>query len=121
MMEFTFFAIWECNGVDTCSCDYIKVVDGDGTTLMDKRCGFSSNPESSSDFFLPPTIMTNTNLVNIHFITDDTLTHSGWSVSWEAIQPGELKGVPKLPLYIGPFQGIVKFSNAYFLQLSLDA
>ena len=85
-LTFTRFAVWKCD--DACSCDYLKITDGDGTTLMDKSCGYSSTSPSSSNYFLPPIVMTNTNVVKIFFRTDGSYTKSGWSLTWGAVTPG---------------------------------
>ena len=84
-LEFTSFAVWVC---DNCACDYVKVTDGDGKILMDKSCGDSSTSPSSSDYFQPPVIVTNTNTVEISFHTDGSNTKPGWSLSWVAVTPG---------------------------------
>ena len=87
-MEFTQFAVYVSGTVDDCTGDHVKITDGDGTTLMDKSCGDSSSSPSSSDYFLPPILMTNTNAVKIFFRTDGSNTKSGWSLSWGAVTPG---------------------------------
>ena len=93
-LEFTSFAVWDCGDVTTCSCDFVKITDGDGTTLMDNSCGYSSVTPSSSVYFLPPIITTVSNRVEIFFHTDaiGTMTGwatTGWSLSWSAVTPGE--------------------------------
>ena len=50
------------------------IEDGDGTTLMGKKCGD----------ILPADIVSKSNVVQLHFSTDDTETKSGWSVDWTA-------------------------------------
>ena len=92
-LEFTHFAVWACD-ITTCPCDFIKITDGDGTTLMDNSCGYSSVTPSSSVYFLPPIITTVSNRVEIFFHTDaiGTMTGwatTGWSLSWSAVTPGE--------------------------------
>ena len=87
-LEFTSFAVVICGDMNTCSCHFVKITDGDGTTLMDKSCGDSSSSPSSSDHFLPPIVTTNTNAVEIFFRTDGSNTKSGWSLSWAAVMPG---------------------------------
>ena len=83
-MEFTNFAVdWG----STCQFDFVKITDGDGTTLMDNSCGYSD--PSYSSYFLPPTITTRSNRVEIFFHTDGSHTTSGWSLSWRAVTPGE--------------------------------
>merc|ERR1712192_181759 len=72
-LQFDDFQIQRCSD---CSCDHLTITDGDGTTLMEKSCGFS----------LPPAITSNTNTINLVFITDDDWTYPGWSVSWRAWQ-----------------------------------
>ena len=88
-LEFTKFAIYACNDITTCPCDYVKITDGDGTTLMEKSCGYSSNTDpSSSIYFLPPIIMTRSNTVDIIFKTGSSTTEDGWSLRWSAVTPG---------------------------------
>ena len=69
--------------------DYVKITDGNGTTLMDRSCGYSSYDPSHSYYFLPPSITTSTNRVEILFFTDGQETSTGWSLSWSAVTPGE--------------------------------
>ena len=86
-LEFTHFAVWPC-GV-ACSCDFVKITDGDGTTLMDISCGYSSLRPSHSYYFLPPIITTRSNRVEIFFHTNASRPATGWSLSWSAVTPGE--------------------------------
>ena len=90
-LEFTHFEVqYDYN----CADDYVKITDGDGTTLMDKSCGFSSYNPADSYYFLPPSMTTRSNKVEILFFTDgddyyyDTKP-TGWSLSWSAVTPGE--------------------------------
>ena len=87
-LEFTIFAVWVCGSINTCSCDYVKITDGDGTTLMDNSCGYSSWDPSDSYYFQPPTITTRTSTVEIFFHTDRRFTTTGWSLTWIAVTPG---------------------------------
>ena len=73
-LEFTAFNV-ENHG--SCRYDHLKIVDGDGTILMDKTCGDA----------LPPVFMSNTNHVDLVFETDRSVTKSGWSVKWAAVSP----------------------------------
>ena len=43
----------------SCGWDHLTIIDGDGTTLMEKSCGYS----------LPPAILSRSNLVNLVFTT----------------------------------------------------
>ena len=86
-LEFTNFAVWACD-VNTCPCDYVKITDGDGTTLMDKRCGYSNRAPSKNNYFLPPIITTRSNKVEIFFHTDHTSNQPGWRLNWTAMTPG---------------------------------
>ena len=88
-LEFTHFAVWACGDINTCPCDYVKITDGDGTTLMNKSCGFSDRDTSWSSYFLPPMIWTRSNRVEIFFHTNGADTKAGWSLSWSAVTPGE--------------------------------
>ena len=84
-MEFTKTAIWYQAG---CPKDYVKITDGDGTILIDRSCGHSSSTPTSSSYFLPPTITTKTNTVDILFYTDVSGSYDGWSLNWTAVTPG---------------------------------
>ena len=84
-LEFTSFAVWWDS---TCQFDFVKITDGDGTTLLQKSCGYSSIDQSKASFFLPPVIRTRTNSVVISFHTDDSITSPGWSLRWNAVAPG---------------------------------
>ena len=87
-LEFTHFAVIVCGSITACSCDYVKITDGDGTTLMDNSCGYSSEDPSYSLYFQPPTITTSTNTVEIFFHTNIDHTRVGWSLSWIEVTPG---------------------------------
>ena len=64
----------------TCSYDHLTIMDGDGTTLMEKSCGTT----------IPAAIRSTSKIVNLVFSTDDVDGgNSGWSVSWSAVTPGE--------------------------------
>ena len=82
-LEFTHFAVWS-----TCD-DFVKIIDGNGTTLMNNSCGHSSYDPSHSYYFLPPIITTRSNRVEIFFHTDGSEKRPGWSLSWSAVTPGE--------------------------------
>ena len=84
-LEFTHFDV---EYHSKCQDDYVKITDGDGTTLMDNSCGYSSEDPSDSAYFQPPTITTRTNTVEIFFHTDARGTRTGWSLSWIAVTPG---------------------------------
>ena len=88
-LEFTHFAVHTCGDITTCPCDFLKIIDGDGTTLMDNSCGYFSYDPSHSWYFLPPIITTRSNRVEIFFHTDGYGTDTGWSLSWSALTPGE--------------------------------
>ena len=88
-LEFTHFAVGPCGDITTCSCRFVKITDGDGTTLMDNSCGYSDRDPSDSLYFLPPIITTRSNRVEIFFHTDGSGTRPGWSLSWSAVTPGE--------------------------------
>ena len=92
-LEFTHFAVDVCDDVTTCPCDFVKITDGDGTTLMDNSCGYSDRDPSSSWYFQPPNITTRSNRVEIFFHTIfhnlATKTRNSWSLSWSEVTPGE--------------------------------
>ena len=71
-LQFTAFHTANCN-------DHLAIMDGDGTTLMEKACGAS----------LPTNITSASNTINMLFKTDGSGSTEGWSVSWVAVTPGE--------------------------------
>ena len=89
-IEFTAFNIAFQYGDPTCPNDHLTITDGDGTTLMEKSCGSTSDGNvviggESIGSSLPPAIRSRTNTVNLVFITDSDYAYSGWSVSWRAV------------------------------------
>ena len=89
-LEFTHFAVSIGGSINTCSDDFVKITDGDGTTLMDNSCGFSDLVDPShSWYFQPPIITTKTNKVEIYFHTNDNTARPGWSLRWTALAEGE--------------------------------
>ena len=74
------FSAFNVESSSTCAFDHLTIRDGDGTTLMKKRCG-SSLPAN--------TIVSTSNRVELYFKTDTGVTRSGWSVSWSALIQGE--------------------------------
>ena len=87
-LQFNGFSVWVCKDLATCSCDFVTITDGNGTTLMDNRCGFSSAPPSSPFHFLPPTITSISNRVEVVFHSDGEGTAGGWSLGWSAMTTG---------------------------------
>ena len=100
-LEFTHFAVeWG----STCPLDFVKISDGDGTTLMDNSCGFSSRDPSDPYYFQPPTITTRTNTVEIFFHKDGISTRPGWSLTWSAVTPGS--------------KDFIQLASEYFIHLN---
>ena len=62
----------------SCRFDYLKIRDGDGTTLMGKTCGSS----------LPAKIISNPNVVKLEFKTNAKGQKTGWRVIWHDVTPG---------------------------------
>ena len=73
-LEFTAFNIEYSS---TCRYDHLTITDGDGTTLMRKRCGTT----------VPDELTSRSNIVKLLFHTDRGGTRSGWSLSWRAVTP----------------------------------
>ena len=78
----------------TCAFDHLTITDEDGTTLMEKSCGFNrkgtvivggQNLGSS----MPANITSRTNIVHIFFRSDELQSSPGWSLSWKAVGRGE--------------------------------
>ena len=60
-----------------CYYDHLTIKDGDGSTLMEKTCGNT----------LPKGLVSKSNVVKLHFRTDESVVESGWSVTWSAEKP----------------------------------
>ena len=91
-LEFTAFAVYVGGSIDTCPTDFVRITDGDGTTLMDNSCGYSDRDPSDRYYIRLPIITTKTNKVEIYFHTSDdpivsTSTH--WSLRWMAVAEGD--------------------------------
>ena len=94
MLEFTYFEIQAYIERYTYTCEnhYIKITDGDGTILMGNSCGSSSRDPSFPYYFLPPTITSISNRVEVTFHVHPRIEGglgSGWSLRWSAVTPGE--------------------------------
>ena len=71
MVEFTSFDVEDHS---RCGFDYLKIIDGDGTILMDKKCGYD----------LPQNIRSRTKTIHIIFDTDGSVVRSGWRIKWNS-------------------------------------
>ena len=91
-----------------CPRHYVKITDGDGTTLMDRGCGYGPGDKASVSYFLPAIITTLTNTVNIFFHTDASGARAGWSLKWTAVTPG-LK--PLLAIWTQKLPNSVNFQS----------
>ena len=88
-LKFTAFAVPVGGSINTCTADFVRITDGDGTTLMDNSCGFNHLSESHPYYFQPPILTTKTNKVEIYFHTNTNGARSGWSLRWTAVAEGE--------------------------------
>jgi len=72
----------------TCRWDHLTIVDGDGTTLLEKSCGDMHRGKvviGGRKFSSLPDIRSRSNMVKLHFKTDGSITMAGWRVRWFAI------------------------------------
>ena len=77
-IQFTAFDV-DITNTNTARCrDYLKMIDGDGTTLMDKTCGS----------YLPGAITSTSNTVRFYFTSTSWFSKSGWSLNWTAVTAG---------------------------------
>ena len=91
-LEFTAFAVWVGGSINTCTNDFVRITDGDGTTLMDNSCGMDDDHPLQPTYFQPPIITTKTNKVEIYFHTSDdpiVSLDTHWSPRWMAVAEGE--------------------------------
>ena len=88
VLQFTAFDI-ESHPCSYCECDHLTIKDGDGTTLLEKACGWPSEGFIYGGRWtssLPTSIRSRSNMVEIHFKTDGQVTKSGWRVTWSSLQ-----------------------------------
>ena len=84
------FSAFDVDYHSTCSYDYLTIKDGDGTTLMGKKCGSSLvDPSHDTYALLPVNLTSKSNIVKLHFSTSYSGTKTGWSANWIAVMPGE--------------------------------
>ena len=74
-----------------CNCDHLTITDGDGTTLMGKSCGSTSNSTAIFEgrligSSLPPAIFSRSNSISIVFKTVSLGSMSGWKVNWHQVK-----------------------------------
>ena len=74
-LKFTEFHI---QSQSTCDFDHLAITEADGTILLKRRCGS----------FMPPPLVSKSNIVIIHFSTNSNGAQSGWSLSWSALPKG---------------------------------
>ena len=82
-----------------CSCNFMTIIDGDGTVLMGKSCGSVDEKiyqvvvaGQSIDSSLPPNITSRSNVIKLDFRTIAStykMEKRRWGVRWEAVVPGQ--------------------------------
>ena len=93
LLQFIAFNIPPCRQSDSCRCDSLTIVDGDGTTLMEESCGGSAHGTvviggQRIGSILPPVIKSISNVVKVLF-SSNNMDSDGWSLSWSAVTSGE--------------------------------
>ena len=92
------FTAFDVDAESTCNYDHVTIKNGDGTTLMEKTCGFLSDEYDDYDYgiviggetgsSLPAAVTSTSNIVEIYFHTDRSGSYSGWRLTWRAVTPG---------------------------------
>ena len=72
--------IIDFTALDVHSSDFLKITDGDGTTLLANTAGSS----------LPDRVTSQSNVINILFTTNHNGEGTGWSASWHSAPPGQV-------------------------------
>ena len=89
-LEFTYFAVYVGGSISTCTSDFVKITDGNGTNLMNKSCGYSNIPQNHAWYFHPPDLTSFTNTVHVSFLTGSSNPSAiGWSLRWTAVTSGK--------------------------------
>ena len=90
-LGFTFFDVWpdpRC-GDNFSRFDNVKIIDGDGTILMNSTCGQMQDPKKGDFKLIPRVLYSRTNALEIVFTTDIMSDDSkGWSLNWTTVTPG---------------------------------
>ena len=86
-----------------CDWDHLTITDGDGTTLLEKSCGYTigANYTNGANYVivggkrisssLPTVITSKTNVVKLSFKTDFIITRPGWNVTFTEAGTGEVR------------------------------
>lgn len=74
-LKFTTFKIEDGSFPTNCDYDWVQVVDGDGTILMDKSC---------TD--IPPRIISKTNVLIVKFHSDGRTNEQGFMATWSKVR-----------------------------------
>merc|ERR1712032_431486 len=69
------FAAFSLEAHNRCGWDYLKIEDGNGSTLLDKSCGSVK----------PATITSKTNKVKVIFHSDYSVTSNGFKIDWVSV------------------------------------
>jgi len=69
------FAAFSLEAHNRCGWDYLKIEDGNGSTLLDKSCGSVK----------PATITSKTNKVKVIFHSDYSVTSTGFKIDWVSV------------------------------------
>ena len=72
-LTFTNFNLEDSNG---CVYDWVQVVDGDNSVLMDKKCGTS----------LPGKVTSKTNVMVVKFHSDSSQNRAGFRATWKKVK-----------------------------------
>jgi hypothetical protein len=72
VLKFTHFTLEDAS----CMYDWVQVVDGDTTVLMDKKCGTS----------LPAHVTSKTNVMVLKFHTDSSVNFAGFRAEWKKVR-----------------------------------
>merc|ERR1712107_554292 len=88
-LHFTAFEIFY---QDQCHYDHLTITDNDGTVLLEKCCGPSTDGniiigDESINSTVPANITSNTNSVKLYFRTNNDNGRLGWSIAWTEVTP----------------------------------
>ena len=83
----------------SCKYDYVTVVDGDGTTLLEKSCRDT-----------PSEIVSKTNRADVIFKTDGSRTETGWKLEYSPM-PGCVVLDPSTHSWIPGLRALMKDSG----------
>ena len=121
------FAAFHIEQDTSCRWDHLTIMDGDGTTLMERSCGpfygrtidngkrnvtYDNNiviGDRIMNTSWPANIHSRSHIVKLFFTSSGSFTQTGWSINWNAVTPGVMTPGELLT----PFYSLILSSRSF--------